>query len=336
MFLPNKWWAIAESRTIRNKPIGLRRLGDDMVLWRNQQGKIICQSSQCPHRGANLANGRVIDGCIECPYHGFRYVSDGHCTLMPCEGKKAHISPQMRVKTYIVQEAHDLVWLWWGENQSDYPPIPWFDSLHDSPVRWSSGTRDWNVHFTRTVESLLIDVYHPAFAHRRTAKLLGLGSSTVLDPIDTQVDGEIIHTWGQLRPETENFNPKSILSFKHWLYFPSLALFDFGFDGAKFFVIATPIDEQTTWTYGRLYLEYGTPWISRLISRLAVWIALTFLQPEDYKIIQSSQPKQSSLKVNKFVKADKCLVAWHQLYENDTTLSLYRSPKKPHLLGVEE
>ncbi|NMG22481.1 hypothetical protein DP116_24740 [Brasilonema bromeliae SPC951] len=39
-----------------------------------------------------MALGRVIDGCIECPYHGFRYASEGHCTLIPCEGKKAKIS----------------------------------------------------------------------------------------------------------------------------------------------------------------------------------------------------------------------------------------------------
>lgn len=329
MFLLNKWWAIAESKTIRNKAVGLRRLGEDLVLWRNQQGKIICQSSQCPHRGADLANGRVIDGCIECPYHGFRYASEGNCTLMPYEGKKAHISLQMRVNTYIVQEAHDLVWLWWGENQSDYPPIPWFDSLHDSPVRWASGTRDWDVHFTRTAESMFLDLYHLAFAHRRSSRLLGLGfgSLTRFDLIDMQVDGEIIHTWAQLRPETETFSSKGILNFRHTVYFPSLALFDLEFDAMKFFAIATlkyfaiatPIDEENTWTYGRMYVEYGTPWISRLIAKVAVWVALTFLQPEDYKIIRSSQPKQSSLRVNNFVNADKCLVYWHKLYENSIT-----------------
>jgi phenylpropionate dioxygenase-like ring-hydroxylating dioxygenase large terminal subunit len=353
MFLPNRWWAIAESGTIRNKPVGLRRLGEDMVLWRNQQGKIICQSSQCPHRGANLAYGRVIDGCIECPYHGFRYMSDGHCTLIPCQGKKAHISPQMRVKTYVVQEAHDLVWVWWGEKQLDYPPIPWFNSLHDSPVRWASAIRDWNVHFTRTVEGALMDVYHGAFAHPRSAKLLGLGSSTLLDPIDTRVDGEIIHTWGQLRPETESFSPKGIINFKQWVYFPSLALYEFAtesfspkgilnfkqwvyfpswalfnliFDGTKLVMIATPIDEEKSWTYSRLYLGYGNPWISRLISKLLLWLAVIFVQPGDYKIVRSSQPKQSSLRVNKFLKTDKCFVAWHKLYENNTTTFAAHQP----------
>ncbi|NMG22482.1 hypothetical protein DP116_24745 [Brasilonema bromeliae SPC951] len=48
MFL-QKWWPIAESKSIRKKPVGLRRLDEDLVLWRNNNGQIVCQSSQCAH-----------------------------------------------------------------------------------------------------------------------------------------------------------------------------------------------------------------------------------------------------------------------------------------------
>ncbi|MEC4812503.1 MAG: aromatic ring-hydroxylating dioxygenase subunit alpha [Scytonema sp. PMC 1069.18] len=316
MFLRNKWWAIAESNTIRNKPVGLRRLGEDIVLWRNQEGKIICQRSQCPHRGANLALGRVVDGCIECPYHGFRFATQGHCTLMPCEGKDTHISPEMRVKTYVVREAHDLIWLWWGDNQLDYPSIPWFDELRDRPVRWASGTMQWNVPYTRAVESLLIDIHHAAFVHQGFAKLSGFGSATLLDPFEVKLDGEMISSWGQLRPETANSTQKGVFTFQHWLYFPSLALFDFGFGGIKLFAIAIPIDEENTWAYARYYIPFGTAWISRLLSRVALWLEFTFIQPDDYRIILSSKPRQSGLNANKFVRADKVIVLWHKLYEN--------------------
>ncbi len=317
MFLQNKWWVIAESKTIGNKPVALRRLGEDLVLWRDSSGKIVSQSQHCPHRGASLALGKIVDGCIECPFHGFRFAPEGNCILMPCEGKEACISNQMRVKSYVVREAHDLVWLWWGEEKSNYPQIPWFEELEDSPQRWASGTMTWDIPFTRAVENLLIDVHHIAFAHHKVAWLSGFGSATLLEPFKVEVKDEIIHSWGQLKSPETNKN-KSNFDFNHWLYFPNLALFDFGFGGIKLFVVATPIDTNNTWAYARYYTPFANPWISRLISKLAIWVELNLAQPDDYKLVKSSQPQESGLRVNNFVHADQTIVMWHKMYENQT------------------
>ena len=324
MFLQNKWWAIAESQTIGKKPVGLRRLGVDLVLWRDNNGEIVCQSQHCPHRGASLALGRVVDGCLQCPYHGFRFDPQGSCTLIPCEGEKAHISPKMWVKPYLVKEAHDLVWLWWGETQSNYPQIPWFDELQDRPKCWASGMMSWNIPFTRAAESFLIDLHHFAFAHHKVAWLSGFGSSTLLDPFDAKVEGEVIHTWGQIRPQkvaaqkvgAQKLNLKmGVVNFQHRLHFPSLAIFDLGFGGIKLFVVATPINEENTWAYFRYYTPFSIPWIGQLISRLSVWVELNLVQPDDYKILISTRPQESGLGVNNFVRADKGIVLWHKLYE---------------------
>ncbi len=314
MFLQNKWWVIVGSKAITKKPVAVRRLGEDLVLWRDSNGKIVCQSQHCPHRGASLALGKVVDGCIECPFHGFRFAPEGNCTLMPCEGKEAHISNQMRVKSYVVEEVHDLVWLWWGEEKSNYPQIPWFDELQDSPQRWASGSMSWDIPFTRATENFLIDLHHVAFAHHRVAWLSGFGSAILLDPFEVEVKDEIIHSRGQLKSPDTN-KKKSAFNFEHWLYFPNLALFDFGFGGIKLFAIATPIDKHNTWAYARYYTPFGTPWISRLISKLAIWSDLNLAQPDDYKLLKSSQPQESGLKVNNFVRADKTIVIWHQMYE---------------------
>ena len=152
MFLQNKWWVIAESKAIGKQPVALKRLGEDFVLWRDNNGKIVCQSQYCAHRGASLALGKVVGGCIECPYHGFRFAASGNCTLIPCEGEDARISNKMRLVNYVVREIHDLIWLWWGEEKSNYPQIPWFEELEDNPRRWASGTMSWDIPFTRAVE----------------------------------------------------------------------------------------------------------------------------------------------------------------------------------------
>lgn len=315
MFLQNKWWVIAESKAIGKKPVGLKRLGEDLVLWRDNNGKIVCQKQHCPHRGASLTLGKVVDGCIECPYHGFRFAAEGNCTLMPCEGKEAYISHRMRVKSYVVKEVHDLVWLWWGEEKSNYPPIPWFDELQDSPQRWASGTMNWDIPFTRAVEGLLIDLHHFAFAHHRVAWLFGFSSATLLKSFEVEVKDEIIHSRGQLKSETTN-KKNSVFNFEHWLYFPNLAIFDFGFGGIKLFVNATPIDKDKTWAYFRYYTPFSSPWISRLISKLSVWIELNFVQPDDYRIFISTEPKESGLKANNFVHADKAIIMWHKMYDS--------------------
>jgi phenylpropionate dioxygenase-like ring-hydroxylating dioxygenase large terminal subunit len=322
MFPEKKWWAIAESKTIRNKPIGLRRLGEDLVLWRDLNGQIVCQSSLCAHRRANMALGRVNNGCIECPYHGFRYAPDGHCTFMPCEGKEAHISPMMRIKTYIVREEHDLIWLWWGKEQVEYPPIPWFAHLPDYPIRWASGAVDWNVTFTRTAENLLLDIHHFSFLHRGVANFFSLTSYTLLEIDEQRKDDDFFYFSGRLLPEEAGSDKESkerFPLFQHWLRFPNMGLLDLAFGGMEFLVIVTPIDEENTWAYFRYYAQYINTWISRWMSRLAAWIEINFILPDDYKICLSLQPRHSSLSslsLNKFVPADEGIIIWHKQYDS--------------------
>ncbi|MBV6622868.1 MAG: hypothetical protein KI793_07945 [Rivularia sp. (in: Bacteria)] len=78
---------------------------------------------------------------------------------------------------------------------------------------------------------------------------------------------------------------------------------------------ATLIDTNNTWAYARYYSSFASPWISRLISKLAVWFEFNLVQPDDYKILISSQPHSSGLKVNNYVRADKAIVIWHKMYE---------------------
>jgi len=58
-------------------------------LWRDGQGRVACAIDLCPHRGVALSAGKVTGDCVECPFHGFRYVS--------------------RLKTSCPMEAHDIV-----------------------------------------------------------------------------------------------------------------------------------------------------------------------------------------------------------------------------------
>ncbi|MDJ0734060.1 MAG: aromatic ring-hydroxylating dioxygenase subunit alpha [Nostocaceae cyanobacterium] len=311
---PIAWYAIAASDSVRSQPLGIRRLGIDLVLWRDSDGKIVCQSRHCPHRGVDLALGKISHSddksCLECPYHGFQFAVDGQCIFMPCEGQGARISRLMRVKSYRVQESHGLIWLWWGDEETTTWEIPWFTELSDRPRRWADAEMVWDVHFTRAVESALIDIHHFAFAHRSIAKWSGIGTAKRLDTLDTQAIGNQIKTQGILKGEGKD-GPS--IRFKNEVLFPNLSVFDFGLGGIKLFVTVTPIDEDNTWINFRYYVPFGLPNLSRLIAKIAVWFELNFVQPDDYRLVKSIVPKCSGLKENQFVHADRTIVHWHRL-----------------------
>ena len=311
---PVGWYAMEVSSKVKSKPVGIRRLGIDLVLWRDREGRIVCQSRHCPHRGVDLALGRIDrqngKSCLECPYHGFRFERDGSCVLIPCEGVGSRISPKMRLESYRVEESHGFIWLWWGDEISNVAEIPWFEELGDSPRRYCDEEMVWDVHFTRVAESALIDVHHFAFAHHNIANLSGIGNAKRASDIETEVVGNQIKTQGVLKSEGGGGNS---IRFKNEILFPNLSVFDFGIGGTKLFATFTPIDENKTWVSFRYYVFFGLPLISRLIAKIAVWFELNFVQPDDYRLIKSSIPKQSGLIGNGFVGADEAIVHWHKL-----------------------
>ena len=87
--VPNRWYPVLEASQLGRKPVGVTRLGRRLVLWRDAAGSSVALPSRCPHRGAALEQGRVVDGELTCPWHGFRFAPDGACTRMPCEGTEA-------------------------------------------------------------------------------------------------------------------------------------------------------------------------------------------------------------------------------------------------------
>lgn len=311
---PVGWYVLSVSSQIKSRPVGIRRLGIDLVLWRDGDGKILCQSRHCPHRGVDLALGKIAQqngkSCLECPYHGFRFAGNGSCVLIPCNGEDSRISPKMRVESYRVEESHGFIWLWWGDEGLEIPKIDWFEELGNFPRRFCNGEMVWDVNFTRVVESALIDVHHFVFAHHKIAKWSGIGDAKRLDNFEAEVVGNQIKTKGVLKSEGNN---RSLIRFKNKIIFPNLSVFDFGLGGIKLFATFTPIDENKTWVGFRYYIPFGLPWISRWIAKIAVWFELNFVQPDDYRLIKSSIPRQGSLKGNGFVRADETIVRWHQL-----------------------
>ena len=84
----NQWYVILESREVKaKKPIKVTRLNETLVVWRDQQGNVCCIADRCCHRGASLSCGKLEDGKVECPFHGFLFDGEGKVRLIPAIGK---------------------------------------------------------------------------------------------------------------------------------------------------------------------------------------------------------------------------------------------------------
>lgn len=164
--IPNQWYPILQTSEIqREKPTGVRRMGEELVLWRDLDGTLVCQTARCPHKGANIGDGRLKGNTVECPYHGFRFDAEGTCKVVPALGAGARIPASLKLRTYPVREQHGLVWLWWGEEREHLPAIELPAELvgNSRPYETISWTRP--LHYTRYIESLL-EFYHVTFVHR--------------------------------------------------------------------------------------------------------------------------------------------------------------------------
>ena len=79
MMYTNIWYVAEFSKELGEKPVQLRMLGRDFVLFRTESGEPACLSNVCPHRGSSLARGKCEAGTISCPFHGWQFDAGGRC-----------------------------------------------------------------------------------------------------------------------------------------------------------------------------------------------------------------------------------------------------------------
>ncbi len=139
------WFPIAlGSEVTAEKPLGVDFLGTRVVAYRDSAGKAMVQSAWCPHLGADLSQGQIINGKIRCPYHHWRFDRDGACAHIPTGDK---IPPGARIFSFPTAEAWDLVWAFNGAEPLFPPPaIPGIaegDLAIDSRARGTRPLPPW-------------------------------------------------------------------------------------------------------------------------------------------------------------------------------------------------
>jgi phthalate 4,5-dioxygenase len=116
--LLRRYWqpAALSSELLRadGPPIRIRMLGEDLLGFRDTDGKVAVVDAFCPHRRAPLFFGRNEQCGIRCAYHGWKFDRQGNCVDMPSEPAGTSLQAKVRLKTYPTVEAGGVIWAYMG------------------------------------------------------------------------------------------------------------------------------------------------------------------------------------------------------------------------------
>jgi phthalate 4,5-dioxygenase oxygenase subunit len=163
--LRNYWQPVALVDELEGKrPLkAVKVLGQDLVLFRDEDGRYGLLDRDCPHRGADLAYGRIEDGGLRCAFHGWLFDVRGHCLQTPAEPDGSKLASRIRQRSYPVVEKSGILFAWLGEGSPG--AFPAFDCFvaPDSHTFAFKGFLECN--WLQALE-VGIDPAHASFLHR--------------------------------------------------------------------------------------------------------------------------------------------------------------------------
>jgi phthalate 4,5-dioxygenase oxygenase subunit len=123
------WQPVAVSTELRPfAPIPVLLMGEDLVLFRDDDGLPGLLGRSCPHRGVDLSFGRCEDGGLRCVYHGWLFSRDGRCLEQPGEPAESSFKNRIRQKAYPCVEKNGLILAYLGPGEPPAPPtLPFFE-----------------------------------------------------------------------------------------------------------------------------------------------------------------------------------------------------------------
>jgi len=180
MYPKNCWYVAAHAHEITEELFARTILNQAVILWRGADGKVAALEDRCPHRLVPLSTGKVVNGQVECGYHGLRFDAEGSCAFGPGQEQAPK---SVHVTKFPVAERHALIWIWMGAaelaDEDLIPDLHWMDS-----PGWKATTG--YLHFKadyRLVNDNLLDLSHETYIHKHT-----IGNDAVADsPVVTEV-----------------------------------------------------------------------------------------------------------------------------------------------------
>jgi phthalate 4,5-dioxygenase oxygenase subunit len=150
---------------VDDAPVRVRILGEDLMAFKDSEGRVGITEELCPHRLAPLYIGRNEESGIRCLYHGWKFDVTGSCVEMPNEPADSTFSSKVKLRAYSAHVHGGLVWVYMGdpERVPGFPVYRWttVPESHRISARWIQ-----DANWMQSLEGG-IDTSHASFLHRR-------------------------------------------------------------------------------------------------------------------------------------------------------------------------
>ncbi len=148
-------------------PMPIRLFGEDLVLFRDEQGRLGLLGTLCPHRCADLSYGRLEDGGLRCLYHGWLFDVNGRCLEQPAEPPESPYKDEIRHTAYKVVEKIGMIFAYMGEGEA--PLMPDYEFFSATPEHIFLQKTFMECNYLQSLEGD-IDPSHLSYLHRPAAR----------------------------------------------------------------------------------------------------------------------------------------------------------------------
>lgn len=234
---PNGWFQVGYSDELKPaEVVPLKYFGQDLVMFRGEDGAVAVLDAHCPHLGAHLGHGgRVCGGAVECPFHAWKFDTDGKCVEIPYAKK---IPAKSTVRKWHVTELNTAIWVWYHAEGIDPPwqlePIPETDHedwAYFRRGRWQIKSRN------QEMAENSVDAAHFRYVHR-TQNVPALSGG----PDDNEP--HIMRLFGENKMTSKRGGVDGTLTITEWGFGASTTRFT-GFVETLLLAGVTAIDEET-------------------------------------------------------------------------------------------
>ncbi len=232
-------------------PVRVRLLCEDLLAFRDTDGRVGLVEAFCPHRRAPLFFGRNEECGIRCAYHGWKFDIHGNCVDMPSEPTSPGLSERVRLKAYPVIEKGGVIWTYMGP-PNDQPAIPDYEwTRAPEHHRYVSKTYE-ECNYLQAMEGGF-DTAHSSFAHNNN-----MGAKSEPRLVDKSPRLDIEHTdYGYCYISTRHTAPNTRYLRVYHCVMPNQQLRGgiHSFQGERREMaelnghLWVPIDDHTTWVY---------------------------------------------------------------------------------------
>lgn len=253
-----------------NHPYTFSLYDEPFVLFKDQNGQLICLTDRCPHRAARLSDGQIIDGKIECSYHGWQFGNNGQCLHIPQLPTDAKIPVNACVSSFKVLERKGIIWMWAGEAETAIdaliPSLPDWDKPECFNLDY---VRDLPYDQSYFIENI-IDPAHIPISHDGIMGSRKDAQALELEVIDSNIQG-IKGRWRRTRTPNQPWISLDFIA-------PNLILYKFGneqqgkFGGTALYSI--PLGKNRCRilirNYGNLFTKKTKlmpPWLDHILLR---------------------------------------------------------------------